>query len=265
MKRPKMPDDQCILGTPVRWIPNSLSEKCYHVTQLRSLEELYQRPGVHNHLSEFFLLDVVLNRKRPLQGEGVTCLVERDPDAVALTSAYTDSNFEDQKDDEDCAVLAFLPGAVVLYCHREGQKPETGFENSFVPPDMSWLQLTWEKSESASGEDRLLFGPGGYIKGLTLICLQMVVLCLRGRFPGAITLINCVRMCIGEHSVLMRTVPKCRSITSVVRTSARGIRLIVVKPSSACLASSNSVQVGGRQILLLAQLLTLHQSTTAPI
>jgi len=90
MKRPKMPDDQCILGTPVRWIQDSLREKCYHVTQLRSLEELYPRPGVHNHLSEFFLLNVVLKRARSLQGEGVACLAERDPDAVALASAYND-------------------------------------------------------------------------------------------------------------------------------------------------------------------------------
>ncbi len=87
----KMPDDQCILGTtPVRWIQDSLREKCYHVTLLRSLEELYPRPGVHDHLSEFFLLDVILSRARPLQGEGVAHLVERDPDAVALASAYNE-------------------------------------------------------------------------------------------------------------------------------------------------------------------------------
>ena len=85
-----------------------------HVTQLRSLEEFYPRPGVHNHLSEFFLLDVVLNRARPLREEGVAHLAERDPDAVALASAYTDSNFEDRKDYEYCAVLAFLPGAGVF-------------------------------------------------------------------------------------------------------------------------------------------------------
>ncbi len=121
---------------------------------------------LHDHLSEFFLLDVVLNRARPLQGEGVAHLVERDPDAVALASAYNDSDFEDRKDDKYCAVLAFLPGAGVFYCHRERRKPETGFENSFVPLDMSWLQLTWETSESATGRDRLLFGPGGYVKRL---------------------------------------------------------------------------------------------------
>ena len=92
--------------------------------------------------------------------------VERDPDAVALASAYNDSDFEDRKDDKYCAVLAFLPGAGVFYCHRERRKPETGFENSFVPLDMSWLQLTWETSESATGRDRLLFGPGGYVKRL---------------------------------------------------------------------------------------------------
>ncbi len=77
--------------------------------------------------------------------------VERDPDAVALASAYNDSDFEDRKDDEYCAVHAFLPGAGVFYCHRERRKPETGFENSFVPLDMSWLQLTWETSELATG------------------------------------------------------------------------------------------------------------------
>ncbi len=70
--------------------------------------------GVHDHLSEFFLLDVVLIRARPLRREGVAHLAERDPDAVALASAYTDSNFEDRKDYEYCAVLAFLPGAGVF-------------------------------------------------------------------------------------------------------------------------------------------------------
>jgi hypothetical protein len=96
MKRPTMADNQCI-GTPVWWTQDSLREKCYHVTQLRSLEELYPRPGVHDHLSEFFLLNVVLNHARPLQGEGVAHLAEHDPDAVALASAYNDGNFEDRK------------------------------------------------------------------------------------------------------------------------------------------------------------------------
>jgi hypothetical protein len=54
---------------------------------------------VHNHLSEVFLLDVVLNRAWPqVQGEGVARLAERNPDAVALASAYNDSDFEDRKD-----------------------------------------------------------------------------------------------------------------------------------------------------------------------
>ena len=166
MERPKKPDDQCIRGTPVRWIEDALRENCYRVTQLRSLDELYPRPGVHDHLSEFFLLDVVLNRARPPQGEAVAHLAERDPDAVALASAYNDSDFEDRKDPEYCAVLAFLPGAGVFYCHRERRKAETGFENSFVQLDMSWLRLARETSESATGRDRLSFGPGGYVKRL---------------------------------------------------------------------------------------------------
>ena len=44
-------------------------------------------------------------------------------------------------------------------------------------------------------------------------------------------MINCVGKCNGEHSVLMRTVPNCRPITSEERTSARSIWLIVVKPT----------------------------------
>ena len=129
---PKMPDDQCICGTALRWIQDSLKEEHYHVTQLHSLNELYQRPGVHDHVSEFFLLDVILNRARPLQGEGVAPLAERDLDAVAYACAYTDSDFEDRKDHKYCAVVAFLPGAGAFYCHRERCKPESGLQNSFV-------------------------------------------------------------------------------------------------------------------------------------
>ena len=40
--RPKMPDDLCICGTPLRWIQDSLREKQYHVTQLRSLDENFE-------------------------------------------------------------------------------------------------------------------------------------------------------------------------------------------------------------------------------
>jgi hypothetical protein len=150
----------------VRWIQHSLKEKCYHATQLRSLDKLYQRPGVHDHLSEFFLLDVILNRERPLQGDGVAPLAERDPDAVAFACAYTDSDFEDEKDHEYCAVLAFLPGAGAFYCYRERRKPESGLVDSFVQLDMSWLRLTRATTGLAAGLDRLTFSPSGYVKRL---------------------------------------------------------------------------------------------------
>jgi hypothetical protein len=35
-----------------------------------------------------------------------------------------------------------------------------------MPLDMSWLQLTWETSELATGRNRLLFGPGRFVKRL---------------------------------------------------------------------------------------------------
>jgi hypothetical protein len=92
---------------------------------------------VYDHCSEFSLLNVLLNRALPLQGEGVARLAERDPDAVVFAPAYNNSNFEDSKDDEYCAVLAFLPDAGVFYCHCKRRKSETGFENSFMPLDMS--------------------------------------------------------------------------------------------------------------------------------
>ncbi|KAI2512275.1 hypothetical protein MHU86_2151 [Fragilaria crotonensis] len=140
--RPKMPDDLCICGTPLR-------------------------PGVHDHVSEFFLLDVILHRARPQLGEGVAPLAERDPDAVANACVYTDSDDEDGKDYEYCAVLAFLPGAGTLYSHRERRKAETGLQNSFVQLDMSWLRLSRATSESSdTGMDRLAFGLGGYVRKL---------------------------------------------------------------------------------------------------
>ena len=68
--------------------------------------------GVHDHLSEFFLLDVVLIRARPLRREGVAHLAERDPDAVALASAYNNSDFEDRKMTSTVLSLPFFLGLV---------------------------------------------------------------------------------------------------------------------------------------------------------
>ncbi len=67
---------------------------------------------MHNHLSEFFLLDVVLKRARSLQGEGVACLAERDPDAVALASAYNDRILRIEKMTSTVLSLPFFLGLV---------------------------------------------------------------------------------------------------------------------------------------------------------
>ncbi|KAI2499920.1 hypothetical protein MHU86_14541 [Fragilaria crotonensis] len=112
---------------------------------------------------------------------------ERDPDAVANACVYTDSDDEDGKDYEYCAVLAFLPGAGTLYSHRERRKAETGLQNSFVQLDMSWLRLSRATSESSdTGMDRLAFGLGGYVRKLASMPLQMVDLYPLGKYPGVI-------------------------------------------------------------------------------
>ena len=63
MKRPKMPDDQCILRTtPVRWIQDSLREKCTTIFLNSSCTMLFLT--AHGHYSERMWL--VLRNATPM-------------------------------------------------------------------------------------------------------------------------------------------------------------------------------------------------------
>jgi hypothetical protein len=80
-----------------------------------SIDNVYAKLGVQNHTSEFFLLDVVHNRKKHVKGEGVPPLAERDPDEVTMATACDNSDMENKKDAQYRSVVDFLPGAGVFY------------------------------------------------------------------------------------------------------------------------------------------------------
>ena len=154
MKSVKTEHDQCIGATPIRWIRGALKELNYCVSQIGSIDDVYPKPGMQDHTSEFFLLDVIHNREAHVKGE-------RDPDEVRMAAACNDSDMEDNMDYQYRTVLGFLPGAGVFYDCCDRRRIECGVAKSLVQLDMSWLRL----SASECLPRQLRFGTQGYVKG----------------------------------------------------------------------------------------------------
>jgi hypothetical protein len=97
----KLPGEANICGTPLRWVEFGLRPDVYPIKQLRPLDDVLPRCGISNHLSEFILMDVILNR-RLLQPEkadgGSPTTPAHDPHVVVMASAY---DFEDLLDNAD--------------------------------------------------------------------------------------------------------------------------------------------------------------------
>ena len=89
----------CLCATQVQWFQKGFGHQ-YRVHQLTSMDEMFPSHGMHDNPSEFFLMDVILNRRMvPPQNDNVT---EPDPDSVVMVQAYGDgrscgwtSNIED--------------------------------------------------------------------------------------------------------------------------------------------------------------------------
>ena len=150
-----------ICGTPLRWIKSALSPS-YHVTSVRSLDDIMGAQGMMPGVGDFFLMDVILNR------ELVRSDVEasRNPDDVVMASAKLDvANLGPNRDFMYRTVVAYLPGAGVFYCARERRPATVVLENTPVHHDVSWLRIT--EDVAAPPGKRFSFGEDGFVRRFT--------------------------------------------------------------------------------------------------
>jgi hypothetical protein len=163
----KVPGETSICGTPLRWVEFGLCRDVYPIERLHSLDDVFPRCGISYHLSEFILMDVILNR-RMLQQEGdggsPTTTSVHDPDDVVMASAYDVEDLFDDADYKYRTMIAFLPGAGVFYCARERRRGVHGVGGgALIQLDMSWLRL-WEDVGAPPTARRFSFGRDGYVK-----------------------------------------------------------------------------------------------------
>ncbi|KAI2491046.1 hypothetical protein MHU86_23526 [Fragilaria crotonensis] len=113
--RARAGDDGCLCATPVRWFKEGFGPQ-YRVCQLNSMDEMFPSPGMRDDLSEFFLMDVILNRRivTPRNDDDVA---EPDPDSVVMVRAYGDGDLVDDVDFKYRTLVAFLPGAGIFTVH----------------------------------------------------------------------------------------------------------------------------------------------------
>jgi hypothetical protein len=151
---------------------------CCAITQLQSLDGIFMKNGTtSNYLSEFILMDVILNRKvTPTAAatatgnhatvdttgrDTATTAAAFDPDAVVMASAYGCEDLDDENDYKYRTLIAFLPGAGVFYCSRERRRKSEGIEGSEIALDMSWLRIRPIQPPPLLTEFRLRFGEDG--------------------------------------------------------------------------------------------------------
>lgn len=161
--RARAGDDGCLCATPVRWFKEGFGPQ-YRVCQLNSMDEMFPSPGIRDDLSEFFLMDVILNRRivTPRNDDDVA---EPDPDSVVMVRAYGDGDLVDDADFKYRTLVAFLPGAGIFYCARERRRSEVGCNNAHIQLDASWFRFQ-EDALVAPYNGRFSFGVGGYVKRL---------------------------------------------------------------------------------------------------
>ncbi len=137
-----MPGEANICGTPLRLVEFGLCRDVYPIERLRSLDDVFPRCGISYHLSEFILMDVILNR-RLLQQEradgGSFTAPARNPDVVVMAAAYDVEDLFDDADYKYRTMIAFLPGAGIFYCARERRCGiDGGVGGALIQLDMSW-------------------------------------------------------------------------------------------------------------------------------
>ena len=116
--------------------------------RLHCLADFFPEEEKRANLSEFIIIDVILNHRRvrasaDVEGGGIICNGgDHDPDAVRYAPAHCNDDLLQAGDFKYRSLIAFLPGAGVLHCPRERCGTKVGVAGSLVIPlDMSWLRL----------------------------------------------------------------------------------------------------------------------------
>jgi hypothetical protein len=120
---------------------------------------------MRDDLSEFFLMDVILNR-RIVASRNDDDVAEPDPDSVVMVRAYGDDDLVDDVDFKYRTLVAFLPRAGVFYCARERRRSEVGCNKAHIQLDASWFRFREDALVVAPNNGRFSFGVGGYVKRL---------------------------------------------------------------------------------------------------
>ena len=103
------------------------------------MDEMFPSHKMRDNLSEFFLMDVILNRRIvPPRNNNVA---EPDPDSVVMAQAYGDGDLVDDVDFKYRTLVAFLPGAGVFYCAREQRRSDVGCNKAHIQLDASWFRF----------------------------------------------------------------------------------------------------------------------------
>ena len=137
-------DNICLCATPFHWFQEGLGHQ-YRVHELTSMDEMLPSHGMRDDLSEFFLMDVILNRSIvPPRNNNVA---EPDPDSVVLmVQAYGDGDLVDDVDFKYQTLVAILPGAGVFYCACERRRLEvvaTRPTYSLMQVGFSFERMLW--------------------------------------------------------------------------------------------------------------------------
>jgi hypothetical protein len=110
-----------------------------------------------NYLSEFYVMDVILNRRAaPLTA------VSGCGNDICHTQSYVPEDEAPEADEKFRAVILFLPQCGVFYCSRDCHAGDAGLPGTLRAYDMSWLRL--HRSESERYSPSYTFGDDGFVR-----------------------------------------------------------------------------------------------------
>ena len=146
-----------LCGIPISWVGKAYECDPF---QLRLASDMFPSSWTQSkYLNEFYVMDVILNRRTPLPGDTL------DPEVVCPFLSYEPGDNDDEKDYLFRAAILFLPQSGVFYCHRERRKGDVVVANTFIAHDISWLRLQRDVTSVGGVEEvRYSFGSDGYVK-----------------------------------------------------------------------------------------------------
>ena len=141
--------------TPIRVVASAYGcEPC----RLRSLADMFPESGSQsNYLGEFYVMDVVLNRR-----SAPSTTVSGCGNDICYAQSYVPEDEAPEADDKFRAVILFLPQCGVFYCSRDCHAGDAGLAGTLRAYDMSWLRL--HRSESERYSPSYTFGDDGFVR-----------------------------------------------------------------------------------------------------